>query len=351
MSEIARKRPRVSLDADAEQKVLQDHPALYHDDGNVILSCGSTLFRVHRSILSKHSPVFRDILERKEDTKTEILRGCLHVALEDTKEEVEALLNVIYDGFRVDFPDLTVVNFPTLSNIFRMATKYRIDRTQTDIMKRMKQEWPYDLDRRDARTQAGLRIQQQRQAANGAANVNVNAALLEQEELAVPPATAIALLRSGGCTDKELLVPLFYALSCSAWQFGGPAVGHHIASLSHADIERFIVGLEQIRTAFASLAMTMPDSKHVTIPASHMPCYKGVSPFWQEALTIKLQAQYADAARRPIELLKDAVALARSPGYLAKHGLCPTCAALVVAYLERTRNEFWSKLPTFFGLT
>ena len=98
MSEPALKRPRVALDDDFDEKALLEHPTLYYDDGNVILSSGSTLFRVHRSILSKHSPVFRELFSPRGDTKPEILRGCLHLALDDSKEEVEALLNVIYDG-------------------------------------------------------------------------------------------------------------------------------------------------------------------------------------------------------------------------------------------------------------
>ncbi|KAH9914108.1 uncharacterized protein B0H18DRAFT_1046625 [Fomitopsis serialis] len=291
MSESARKRPRVALDGDAERKALQNHPALYYDDGNLILSCGSTLFRVHRSILSSTPP-------------------CLHVALEDTKEEIEALLNPHR------FPELTVVTFPTLANIFRMATKYRIDPRRP--------------------TQAVLRVQQQRQQApNAAADPNVNAAFLEQEELTVPPAT--------------LLAPLFYALSCSTWQFGGPAVGHHIAPLSHADIERFIVGLEQVRTVFSTIATTRP-IRDVLGAHAATNCEAGVVAFWQSTLAVLMSSQNAITARRPIEALKDVLTLVRSPGHLAKFGVCAPCAGLIAAHIERERNALWDKLPTLFGL-
>lgn len=82
-----------------EPKAFINHPALYFDDGNVILSCGSTLFRVHRSLLSKHSAVFRERFQPPaEDVKPQILRGFPHLILDDTSEDMEALLNVIYDG-------------------------------------------------------------------------------------------------------------------------------------------------------------------------------------------------------------------------------------------------------------
>ncbi|EPS99145.1 hypothetical protein FOMPIDRAFT_44312, partial [Fomitopsis schrenkii] len=145
MSQPALKRPRVAFDDDFERKILLNHPTLYYDDGNVILRSKSTLFRVHRSILYKNSPVFRELFERREDTQPETLRGCMHIALDDSKEEVEALLNVIYDGFHNDFPELNVITFPTLANIYRMATKYRINRARADILARIKEEWPFDL--------------------------------------------------------------------------------------------------------------------------------------------------------------------------------------------------------------
>lgn len=77
-----------------EEKHFVNHPTLYFDDGNVILGAGRILFCVHRSLLSKHSTVYRDIFEQTQAR----FRGHLHVEMEETAEEVEALVNVIYDG-------------------------------------------------------------------------------------------------------------------------------------------------------------------------------------------------------------------------------------------------------------
>ena len=83
----------------SETMTEEHHSTLYFDDGNVVLSCGSTLFRVHRSLLSKHSSVFLERFQPpQEDVKPEILNGLPHVVLDDTSEEMEALLNTIYDG-------------------------------------------------------------------------------------------------------------------------------------------------------------------------------------------------------------------------------------------------------------
>ena len=89
-----RKRPRSELDAE----LLVNHPALYFDDGNVILQCGKTLFRVHRSILLKHSTLFQEMLAPTRDT----LRNCTLLKVVDDKDDMRAFLNTIYDGLCVD---------------------------------------------------------------------------------------------------------------------------------------------------------------------------------------------------------------------------------------------------------
>ena len=82
-----------------EPQTYVNHRTLYFDDGNVILSCGSTIFRVHRSLLSKHSSVFRERFQPpQEDVKPKLLHGLPLIILDDTSEEMEALLNTIYDG-------------------------------------------------------------------------------------------------------------------------------------------------------------------------------------------------------------------------------------------------------------
>ncbi|KAI0324294.1 hypothetical protein GY45DRAFT_1263095, partial [Cubamyces sp. BRFM 1775] len=147
-SQPERKRPRLLSEEDeADEKPFVNHPSLYFDDGNVILAAGRTLFCVHRSLLSKHSPVFQDLFDGARDRH----RGLLHVPMEETADEVEALLNVVYDGLRVDVQELTVETFPTLANVLRMAKKYKIDRPCADIVARIRAEWPSTLAQHDAK--------------------------------------------------------------------------------------------------------------------------------------------------------------------------------------------------------
>jgi hypothetical protein len=102
-SSVSPSRKRARADLDAELEGYQDHPTLYLEDGNVVIKCSSgskQLFRVHKSYLSRSSPVFQGILNTvgEEDVKPELFRDCQLLSLEDETEEIEAILNVMYNG-------------------------------------------------------------------------------------------------------------------------------------------------------------------------------------------------------------------------------------------------------------
>ncbi|KAH9944907.1 hypothetical protein B0H21DRAFT_709404 [Amylocystis lapponica] len=333
--EPSRKRPRI------EEKELVDHPTLYFDDGNLIISCGSTLFRVHRSVLSKHSPTFRDMFQQQDDTKPELLRGCLHVPAHDDREEMEALLGVIYDGCHLDFPQFTVDTFPELANLLRMAAKYRLARVRADILARIQAEWPLTLAQHDAKTDAFRAAQAQAHAAGGA---------VADADSLVHPASVIALLRQSGCGTPALLAPLFYALSCGTWQFGGAAVGHHLAPLGHADVERFVVGLERLRCTHVACATQCPamplpaGEPHVTT------CSAGIRKYWGDMGMALLKRNSTQQARRPIEDWRDAIVSTRCDAQLPAYHICALCSAVLVDKMEATRQSLWLQLSTWFEL-
>ncbi|KAI1792763.1 hypothetical protein LXA43DRAFT_842242, partial [Ganoderma leucocontextum] len=150
----ARKRPKLEpdsdtddIDGDVDEKPFVNHSTLYFDDGNVILTTGRTLFCVHRSLLSKHSPAFRELFEQEHDR----FRGLIQIPMEETPEDLEALLGVIYDGLRLDVQELTVETFPTLATLLRMSKRYQIEKPCQDIVACIRAEWPAALVQHDAK--------------------------------------------------------------------------------------------------------------------------------------------------------------------------------------------------------
>ncbi|ETW78441.1 hypothetical protein HETIRDRAFT_454379 [Heterobasidion irregulare TC 32-1] len=257
-----RERPRTELDAE----LLINHPALYFDDGDVILQCGKTLFRVHRGILLKHSTLFQEMLAPARDT----LRDCTLLKVVDDKDDMEAFLNTIHDGFTIDASHITIEKLPTLSGILRLAYKYR----------------PHT------------------------------------EDLIVHPAAVIALLRSINYADNALLSALFYDLNRRTQQLGG-AYGHHLASLSEADIGRL------------------------------MSCHALVSGFWHSPAGQRCLLNMQDLISQPVEnweLVKGQVQGTLALPGLSLTGLCSTCRAEMVKYVGQQQATLWGSLSRHFDL-
>lgn len=83
----------------------QHHPSLYYSDGNVALSArgqdGSVqYFRVHHSVLSRHSPVLADMFAMPP-MQDETYDGALHVRMPDNAEDLASFLGVLYDPLYV----------------------------------------------------------------------------------------------------------------------------------------------------------------------------------------------------------------------------------------------------------
>ena len=87
-----------SLDGEPvlESETITPHDAFYLEDGSVEVVCGKTLFRVHTSTLSFHSPVLRQMFSPANITTVESPNGCPHIVSSDTSTDFVTLLKVVY---------------------------------------------------------------------------------------------------------------------------------------------------------------------------------------------------------------------------------------------------------------
>ena len=75
---------------------------LWMNDGNIVVIAGGTAFKVHRGVLARQSPVFRDMFAiplPPSDGKNTV-DGSPVVHVSETPEDFRYLLKAFYDGPR-----------------------------------------------------------------------------------------------------------------------------------------------------------------------------------------------------------------------------------------------------------
>jgi hypothetical protein len=75
---------------------ITPHDTFYLEDGNVEVLCGNTLFRVHTSILSFHSPALRRIFSQTGLATAESPNDCPRILSLDPATDFAMLLKMIY---------------------------------------------------------------------------------------------------------------------------------------------------------------------------------------------------------------------------------------------------------------
>lgn len=220
--------------------------------------------------------------------------------------------------------------------MLRLSSKYGLDRLKTDILVRLKQEWPASLAGHLEKNR--LFTQKITPSADGRAVYDAD------QDLIVDPAAVIALLREIQCTDVVLLAPLFYDLSRRIWQLAGAATGHHLGPLSAADVERLVIGVARLRAShvvsFAMLTTKLRDD-HTTCKNAWVSTYQ---PDMQ-----KMLLREANLMSEPVEDWEAAKTYVKAIP-TAHNGVCAPCKDSVFSYLEHQQRSVWNSLAASFEL-
>ena len=72
----------------------------WFEDGNVVLQAEHTQFRLHRSVLSMHCPIFRNMFACSLPENGPTVDGCPLVNLSETLEDVKNFVKILYRSIR-----------------------------------------------------------------------------------------------------------------------------------------------------------------------------------------------------------------------------------------------------------
>ena len=83
-------------EAPIDPAAITPHDTFYFEDGNVEVLCGNTLFRIHTSVLSLHSPVLGQMFAKSNLATAESPNGCPRIQSSDMATDFSTLLKIIY---------------------------------------------------------------------------------------------------------------------------------------------------------------------------------------------------------------------------------------------------------------
>ncbi|KAF7340554.1 hypothetical protein MSAN_02126900 [Mycena sanguinolenta] len=135
------KRPRV--DDGPSSSVIRSK--VWYSDGSVVLQAETTQFRVHASILSAASAVFKDMFQiaQAPSNADSQVEGCPLVQLyDDTAQDVELVLGTLYDR---TFYKEQEKPFALVAAMLRLGQKYEFDQLREDAVSRLERRFPTTL--------------------------------------------------------------------------------------------------------------------------------------------------------------------------------------------------------------
>ena len=89
---------RMATDSDSNSpSTTATRSDVWFDDGSVVLQAENIQFKVHRSVLCRHSSVFRDVFSMPHPKDEPTVDSCPVIYLQDSAEDLKHMLLALYD--------------------------------------------------------------------------------------------------------------------------------------------------------------------------------------------------------------------------------------------------------------
>ncbi|KAF8482877.1 hypothetical protein DFH94DRAFT_730257 [Russula ochroleuca] len=362
---LSTKRPRIHRSKSGAEIETYECPDLWFDDGNIIIRSilsnknASIACKVHKSILASHSNAFHDLFDGPQtafDVASDRYDGVPVMDLPDSPSEVNDFLKALY------FPEETHCHLPISSPFFegiwrgfpfkyegilRLALKYDCEPLRDQMINVLRHAWPQyliDWDFLQKRTE------------------DLEVAYLRRECFDMSfahPEPARTLRLAMDCNVVDILPVVFYDLmrvheviAANPWEIFRRA---DLSVLTAEDLRRLAHGRGNLRgkylddITYLQHDIRLDSCKRIPVSGKlfsgkQSPCHASLKKWWDTRLGVAS----GPSVRDPIRWLREEISLCDD---IPQDEVCVGCIRAIKKYLERVREELWTSLPYFFGLT
>ncbi|KAK2464318.1 hypothetical protein APHAL10511_003775 [Amanita phalloides] len=313
-------------------------------DASLVLRAAPAVFLVHRGFLERHSPVLAHAISFTPTTA--FFRGLPVLDLQDSPQDLAAFLLALYDGTSHIKYDAT--DFLNLSAVLRLATKYHVNHLRLEILNGLSLAWPRSLAQWEVRE----------------ASATSSSGVYEPRKFLPHPIMVINLARA---VDALLLLPsAFYDLSrcypsdtAGGYKCPKTQETHHLSDL---DLTNLLKGKEHASQFLSTFIVNELENREPVANCTHgnepdllrrRHCQAAF-----EAITFEIlrdvNGVVCHRSSDPLFAIMDAELMQTREEPVGQYGVsmrvCEYCRAGFSAAVDHAREEFWRKLPQWFGL-
>ncbi|KAJ6529611.1 hypothetical protein B0H19DRAFT_968185 [Mycena capillaripes] len=315
---------RPQSQSDSLDDTLKRSPVWY-SDGSVVLQAETTQFRVHTSILSAGSTVFRDMFEvaQPPDSADSQVDGCPLVQLYDDKaNDVELVLMALYDR---NFYKTEKKSFAQVAAMWRLGKKYGFDELRDDALSRLESLFPGSLIDFLALycTKNGITI------------------VPETSPIDYYPGLVFDAINLARATNLLSILPVALYRACSAHGAQETVVQHLLNGLPRGSGD--IVSLSDTDKTLCVMATFK------LIKNQWCALYSAVGPKANCTVTDVTCGKASEAARDAMGFPVPSVLTFGRPVFGSRF-LCPSCLPICNSECVAARGALWDELPPLFGL-
>ncbi|KAF8639534.1 hypothetical protein AX17_001439 [Amanita inopinata Kibby_2008] len=335
------------MDADfCTNRHLTAHSDLCFPDGNIALLADGCHFLVHKGLLARHSPILAGALKALDGTSLNCFHDQPILQVQDSSQDLAFFLLALYDG--ISHLKYDVNDFGNVSAVLRLSTKYQTKRLRKDILEGMSTVWPRSLAQWEVREANAT-------SANG---------VYEPRKFLPHPIMVINLARE---VDAPYLLPsAFYDLSrCypsdTAAGYKCPRT-QETHCLSEPDLTNLLKGKEHASRFLSTFIVNELEGRESALTCLYKndadPLRRRHCQAAFEAITFEIlrdvNGVVCHRSSDPLFAIMDAELMQTREDSSGRYDMtmrvCEFCRSEFSAVVDAAREEFWRRIPQWFGL-